>query len=75
VQQYRYRLGNMTLLETGKNNSIGNASFSEKKEVYKESSVPGTRTIGMSDIADWTENEIDMHQRRMAAAAKGIWRL
>lgn len=75
VQQYRYRLGNMALLEAGKNNSIGNASFSEKKEVYKKSSVPGTKKIGDSDISDWTENEIDARQKRMAAAAKGIWKL
>ncbi|HAH62805.1 MAG TPA: DUF262 domain-containing protein [Treponema sp.] len=75
VQQYRYRLGNMALLEAGKNNSIGNASFSEKKKVYKKSSVPGTKRIGDSDISDWTENEIDAHQKRMAAAAKGIWKL
>lgn len=74
IQQYRYRLGNMTLLEAGKNNSIGNESFLEKKEVYKKSSVPETKVIGLSDISEWTEMEIDSRQKTMASQAKGIWR-
>lgn len=64
----------MTLLETGKNNSIGNESFLKKKEVYKKSSVPETKVIGLSDISEWTEVEIDSRQKTMASQAKGIWR-
>lgn len=75
VQQYHYRLGNMTLLEYGKNKDIGNANFSEKKQVYATSTVPMTKEIGESDISEWTEAEIDNRQKKMAEKAKGIWKL
>lgn len=74
VQQYRYRLGNMTLLESGKNNRIGNESFLQKKDIYKNSSVPETKSIGLSDTFEWTETEIDSRQKTMASKAKGVWR-
>ncbi|HOS29355.1 MAG TPA: HNH endonuclease family protein, partial [Treponemataceae bacterium] len=75
IQLYRYRLGNMTLLETAKNNHIGNASFSEKQEVYKKSSVPSTKTLGILDTKEWKEKNIDDRQRKMAREAKGIWKI
>ena len=75
IQQFRYRLGNMTLLEAGKNNDLGNASFKEKKEAYKTSTVPMTLKIGNSDYEEWTEQAIENRQRKMARIAKGIWRL
>ena len=75
IQQYRYRLGNMTLLEKGKNNNLGNATFFEKKEVYKESTVPMTKKLGLSDIEEWTELVIDNRQKVMAKEAKGIWKI
>ena len=64
----------MTLLERGKNNDLGNVTFSEKKETYKKSSIPSTKEIGET-IDDWNENEIDSRQRKMARMAKGIWRI
>lgn len=75
IQQYRYRLGNMTLLENGKNKDLGNINFSEKKKAYVESTVPMTNEIGVSNIEDWTEDSIDTRQKKMAEKAKGIWRL
>lgn len=75
IQQFKYRLGNMTLLEAGKNKDLGNASFAEKKEVYKTSTVPMTLKIGNSDIEEWTEENIENRQREMAKRAKGIWKV
>lgn len=75
IQQFRYRLGNMVLLETGKNNDLGNASFAEKKDIYKTSKVPMSLQIGESDIEEWTEEKIETRQRKMAKEAKGIWRI
>lgn len=75
IQLYRYRLGNMTLLETGKNNHIGNASFCDKQKVYKTSSVLSTKTLGLLDTDEWTEKSIDDRQRKMAKEAKGIWKI
>ena len=74
IQQYRYRLGNMTLLEKGKNNDLGNATYLVKKEVYSKSAIPSTKTIG-DTVNDWTEAVITNRQHRMAKVAKGIWNL
>lgn len=75
IQQFHYRLGNMTLLEAGKNRDLGNASFLEKKAVYKKSTVPMTLEIGNSDLEEWTESRIDNRQKKMANEAKGIWKI
>lgn len=75
IQQFHYRLGNMTLLEAGKNRDLGNASFLEKKAVYKKSTVPMTLEIGNSDLEEWTESCIDNRQKKMANEAKGIWKI
>ena len=75
IQQFHYRLGNMTLLEAGKNRDLGNASFLEKKAIYKRSTVPMTFAIGNSDLEEWTEICIDNRQKKMANEAKGIWKI
>lgn len=74
IQQFRYRLGNMALLEKGKNNDLENVPYSEKKEVYKLSTIPSTKKIGET-IEEWTEEVIDNRQTDMARKAKGIWKL
>lgn len=73
VQQFHYRLGNMTLLEYGKNKDLGNADFKTKKEAYKNSTIPMTKKIAESDIDEWTESEIDRRQQDFAKKAVGIW--
>ena len=73
VQQFHYRLGNMTLLEYGKNKDLGNADFKTKKEAYKNSTIPMTKRIAGSDIEEWTETEIDRRQQDFAKKAVGIW--
>ena len=75
IQQFHYRLGNMTLLEAVKNRDLGNVSFSEKKAIYKKSSVSMTLEIGNSDLEEWTEGCINNRQKKMANEAKGIWRI
>lgn len=75
IQQYHYRLGNMVLLELVKNKNLGNASFTEKKAVYAKSTVLTTKALGESDIQEWTEDEINKRQKRLARIAKGIWKL
>lgn len=73
VQQFHYRLGNMTLLECSRNESLGNADFKTKKNVYKTSTIPMTKKIAESDIEEWTESEIDRRQQDFAKKALGIW--
>ncbi|MDR9859645.1 DUF262 domain-containing protein [Treponema socranskii] len=73
IRQYRYRLGNMILLEAKKNRDIGNASFAEKKTAYAASSIPTAKKIAELDIEEWTEETIESRQHKMALAAKTIW--
>ena len=75
IQQYHYRLGNMVLLEFVKNKNLGNVKFSEKKIIYANSTVQSTKKIGESNIENWTEEEINKRQKKLAKLAKGIWRL
>ncbi len=74
IQQYKYRLGNMALLEKGKNNDLGNASYLEKKDVYSKSSIPSTKKIG-DTVNEWSESIITTRQQKMAKIAKGIWQI
>lgn len=74
IQQYKYRLGNMALLEKGKNSDLGNASYLEKKDVYSKSSIPSTKKIG-DTVNEWSESIITTRQQKMAKIAKGIWQI
>lgn len=73
IQKYHYRLGNMTLLEKSLNKQNGNAPFSEKKAEYKKSSVSMTKEL--VNIEEWTKEQIEKRQHKMAQKAKGIWSL
>lgn len=74
VDRCRYKLGNMTLLEKGKNNDLQNALYSVKKDVFETSSFATTKKIA-SDYANWGEDEIIKRQKWMARQAKSIWSL
>lgn len=69
-----YRLGNMTLLETGKNKRLGNADYTAKRAVYGESGFVMTRELAERN-AEWTPERLDSRQRWMATQAIGIWRI
>lgn len=74
VDRCRYKLGNMTLLEKGKNNDLKNVLYTVKKGVFESSSFATTKKIA-SEYDDWGENEIIKHQKWMARKAKSIWKL
>ena len=69
-----YRLGNMTLMQTGTNKELGNASYAAKQMVFEQSSFAVTRKLA-GDHAEWTPERIAAHQRWMAAQATAIWRI
>lgn len=68
------RLGNMCLLERKLNRDIQNASFAEKKSVYEHSAYKSARDI-WEQYEEWTEDSIIKNQKKMAMAAKSIWKL
>ncbi len=73
-QLFLYRLGNMTLLEAKLNKQLGNASFSEKRKKYKESTFAITRKVA-DDNAFWNAERIAARQRWMAKQAAAIWKI
>lgn len=73
AENYRYRLGNLTLLESKKNNREAAAkSFEEKKEIYANSQYALSRKI---EASEWTPKMIHHRQARIASVACGIWKI
>ena len=73
AENYRYRLGNLTLLESKKNNREAAAkSFEEKKEIYANSQYALSRKI---EASEWTPKMIHHRQARIASVACLIWKI
>lgn len=71
-ENYVYRLGNLTLLESAKNNDCGTKPFSEKQKIYQQSQYQMTRQI---DYPEWTANQIRSRQESLAKTAKTVWKI
>ena len=69
-----YRLGNMTLLQSGVNRDLGNVDYSVKRPVLQASGFSISQKIG-NDNAEWTPQRLAAHQNWMANQAVGIWRI
>jgi hypothetical protein len=69
---YIYRIGNLTLLEPGKNRECGAKLFAEKQIIYQDSQYEMTNTLGGSD---WTANRVSQRQEDFAGYATAIWRI
>jgi hypothetical protein len=69
-----YRLGNMTLLQTGANRDVGNAAFATKKPAFAASVFEITRKVA-AENADWTPERLGARQSWMANQAAAIWRI
>ncbi len=69
-----YRLGNMTLLQSGVNRDLGNNQYSQKRATYWQSGFVITRKLGEENV-DWTPERIASRQRWMADQATAIWRI
>lgn len=72
-EDYIYRLGNYSLLESSINSKLSNnMSFSEKQERYKNSSYKLSNEY--CDYEKFSPKEISLRQEKIAKIAKGIWR-
>ena len=69
-----YRLGNMTLLDTKVNRTLGNAGYSEKRTAYSHSQLKITEDIAET-YENWDEDSINDRQRKLANIACEIWQL
>lgn len=73
-EQFVYRIGNMTLMNSNENRDIGNAAFEVKKNSYLHSFFTVTQKVA-EDYGEWTMANIAHRQQWMASKAKTIWRI
>jgi Protein of unknown function (DUF1524) len=71
MQQYRKRLGNLALLDTGSNAKLGNKSFVEKRQIYKDSPILLTKAIYQYSL--WGPEQIEERQEQLAQLAVKVW--
>jgi len=69
-----YRLGNMALLESGRNRDAGNQAYADKRSAYLQSGFGTTRKIGQ-DYENREPAHITARQEWMAQQASSIWRI
>jgi len=69
-----YRLGNMTLLQTGANRDLGTTEYRIKRATYQQSGFAITQKLA-NENAEWTPERIATRQTWMAAQATSIWRI
>lgn len=71
---FLYRLGNMVLLSTSENKTLGNLEYSKKRKVLLQSSFKLTSKI--ADLyEEWSPEAIVNAQKFMAQKAKTIWKV
>lgn len=68
---YHNRLGNLALMPSKINSTIGNGSFATKCKAYKESSFHLTKSIAEESV--WNKQSIENRQLKMAETAIKIW--
>jgi hypothetical protein len=73
IEDYVYRVGNLTLLTRKVNSNAGEASFAEKKLVLSSSALPLNEMF--KTIDKWTEVEIERRQNEMAKLSLEVWRI
>jgi hypothetical protein len=74
VEAMVYRLGNMTLCETGLNRDLGNSDYSHKRESYSQSNFFLTQKISVEN-EQWNPERVAARQNWMAKQATAIWRI
>ncbi len=72
-ERMKYRIGNMTPLETSRNREIGNKDYPAKRDMYQRSAFKMTQAIA-EHYDCWDEQKVEARQKRMADVAAGIWR-
>ena len=69
--EYKDRLGNLTILEKRLNISASDNPFSQKKAEYKESNYAMAQSL--TEYDSWSVEEIRDRTERLASAATDIW--
>lgn len=74
LDDFVYRLGNLTLLTAKVNKDAANSSFAEKKRLALDGSSLAINDCFRS-LTKWTDEEIDNRQSEMAKTAVEVWKL
>ncbi|WP_017323972.1 DUF262 domain-containing protein [Synechococcus sp. PCC 7336] len=69
-----YRLGNITPLETNKNQDLANQGYDVKRPIYEKSNFQMTQAIA-KHYETWDEQTIESRQKKLANVAAGIWHI
>jgi hypothetical protein len=73
MRSYQKRIGNLAIMSAKLNSSIGNGSFEDKKDHYKDSAFFFTREL--ANEVSWRKEAIDSRQKKMAEVAVKHWSL
>lgn len=73
VDNFIYRIGNMTLLETSKNKQADRKPFNEKVAIYETSSYK--LSSDQITARDWNSSSISVRQKDMANKAASAWKI
>lgn len=73
-EQFVFRLGNLTIMSTAANRTIGNTSFEGKKDTLASSEFEITQRIA-TENSEWNVERIAEHQKWLAKQATSIWRI
>lgn len=73
-EQFVYRVGNFTLLNSASNRNLGNSSFEAKRSVFAKSEFLITQKIAEENTS-WNAERIAARQRWLADQATSIWRI
>jgi uncharacterized protein with ParB-like and HNH nuclease domain len=72
AENFIYRLGNYTLLESKKNNQCANKTFTDKTNIYQDSQYQLTKNHLQYD--EWNVAALNQYQKQLAKYAKTIWK-
>jgi len=72
-QNYKNRLGNLTLVDPSKNKSIKNDPYIEKLKEYKKSKIDITNHLDKWPV--WNVESIADRQKKLAELGSAIWQI
>ena len=74
LKEYSDHIGNLTILESGKNRGIANSGFEKKRRIaFTTSKLVINESISLCH--KWTISEIQQRGQQLAKHAKAIWRV
>lgn len=73
AKTWHKRIGNLTIMDSALNVAAANAAYADKKAAYALSQIGMTRTL--SELPDWTLEQIQERQNSLADKAVLVWPL